>query len=101
MYDTKGGSLLAHTDLEVTEFLKNDHVKIGKVIFPVGSSTGEPASHSGFEFVYIIEGRLEVVVGTEKKLIEKGNHMCFDAKKLHYSRNLSDEDTELLFFIYG
>jgi len=56
--------------------------------------------HEGEEFIYILKGHVEVMVGENKNLLKKGETLHFDSGIPHKLRNLSDEAAKLLVVIY-
>lgn len=61
-----------------------------------GEDKGKAFSHSGHEFLFVVEGTLTVVVdGKEEELKEQGSTM-FDANLLHYWYNLTDKPVRFL-----
>lgn len=61
-----------------------------------GEDKGNAFSHSGHEFLFVVEGTLTVVVdGKEEELKEQGSTM-FDANLLHYWYNLTDKPVRFL-----
>lgn len=55
--------------------------------FPVEKLT--PHHHPGIEFLYLIEGQLEIVVGTETFRLGPGDAMYFDSIQKHSYRSLT------------
>lgn len=61
-----------------------------------GENKGNAFSHSGHEFLFVVEGTLTVVVdGKEMELKEQQSTM-FDANLLHYWYNLTDKPVRFL-----
>ena len=56
--------------------------------------------HEGEEFLYVLKGQVEVMVGENKNLLKKGETLHFDSGIIHKLRNLSDEEAKLLAVIY-
>ena len=56
--------------------------------------------HQGEEFLYVLKGHLEVMVGENQNLLKKGETLHFDSGIPHKLRNLSDEEAKLLVVIY-
>ena len=70
---------------------------------PGASSTdnGEPVSHEGYEYGYVLAGELEVTVGEEKFLLNVGESLGFDSRIMHSLRNPGDVDFEGIWFVHG
>ncbi len=56
--------------------------------------------HAGEEFLYVLKGHIEVMVGENQNLLKKGQTLHFDSGIVHKLRNLSDEEAKLLVVIY-
>ena len=56
--------------------------------------------HQGEEFLYVLDGRVEVQVGDEKSEVKKGGSLHFDSGLTHDLKNLSTKPTKLLVIVY-
>jgi len=56
--------------------------------------------HTGEEFVYAIEGRVEIQVGDEVHVVKKGGSVHFNSGIKHNVRNLSSKQSKLLVVVY-
>jgi quercetin dioxygenase-like cupin family protein len=56
--------------------------------------------HEGEEFVYVLKGHIEVMVGENQNLLKRGETLHFNSGITHKLRNLSDEEAKLLVVIY-
>jgi len=56
--------------------------------------------HEGEEFLYVLKGRVEVVVGENQHLLKKAETLHFDSGITHKLRNVSDDEAKLLVVIY-
>jgi quercetin dioxygenase-like cupin family protein len=56
--------------------------------------------HEGEEFLYVLKGHIEVVVGENQSLLKKGETLHFNSGITHKLRNVSDEEAKLLVVIY-
>jgi quercetin dioxygenase-like cupin family protein len=56
--------------------------------------------HEGEEFVYVLKGQVEVIVGENTNLIKKDETLHFDSGLTHKLRNLGNEEAKLLVVIY-
>jgi len=55
-----------------------------------------PIVHTGREFVYCLEGRIEYIVNEEKFVMEPGDSLLFEAFLPHQWKNTSDKPARLL-----
>ena len=56
--------------------------------------------HEGEEFVYVVEGRVEIQVGKEKNVVKKGQSLHFNSGITHNLKNLSSKQSTLLVVVY-
>ncbi len=56
--------------------------------------------HEGEEFLYVLKGHIEVMVGDSQNLLKKGQTLHFNSGLVHKLRNVSDEEAKLLVVIY-
>ena len=61
---------------------------------------GETLTHDGEEFVYILEGEIELLYGTEIYLLRKGDYAYFDSHTPHNARSVGDKKAETLVVIF-
>ena len=66
------------------------------IIAPNSGNIFEPISHSGEEFIYCLEGKLEYFVGDEIFVMEPGDKLLFKASQPHCWRNLGNEPAEVI-----
>lgn len=51
--------------------------------FPAGAAASPPHRHEGAEFIYVLQGRLEVTVEGEATLLDEGDALHFDSGAAH------------------
>lgn len=56
--------------------------------------------HEGEEFVYVLKGQVEIIVGDNRNVLKKNETLHFDSSLTHKLRNLSHEKAKLLVVIY-
>src|SRR5690606_34051383 len=57
-------------------------------VFPTDAPGSEPHQHGTEEFVYVLEGRLSVLIDDEEIVLEEGDTVSFDSNIFHsYRRN--------------
>jgi len=56
--------------------------------------------HEGEEFIYVLKGEVEVIVGENSNHLKKNETLHFNSGITHKLRNLSDEDAKLLVVLY-
>lgn len=64
--------------------------------FAPGAELAERGQHEGEEFVYVVEGRLELdVAGSEPRVLEQGDSAYYASDRSHFFRN-ADPDRPLV-----
>ena len=61
---------------------------------------GETLRHDGEEFVFILEGCIELLYGTEKYLLNQGDYAYFDSHIPHNARSLGKKKAKTLVVIF-
>ena len=56
--------------------------------------------HEGEEFIYVLKGQVEVIVGENRNLIKKNETLHFNSGITHKLRNLGNQEAKLLVVIY-
>ena len=56
--------------------------------------------HEGEEFIYVLKGKLEIVIGDNVNILNKGESIHFNSAITHKLRNLSSSKTELIVVVY-
>jgi quercetin dioxygenase-like cupin family protein len=97
---TKRTDNYAYTTL--TPGAENKHLKAFRVaIEPQQDHEGVGYQHEGEEFVYVLQGRIEITVGDHVNLLEEGESLHFNSGIRHRMRNASDGESEMLVVIYN
>ena len=97
---TKRTENYAYTTL--TPGAENKHLKAFKVIVEARKEhTGVGYQHEGEEFVYVLAGKIEIIVGEHVNKLEAGDSLHFNSGIRHQMKNVGNEDTELLVVLYG
>lgn len=90
----------AYTTL--TPGAENKHLKAFRVAVEGNSEhKGVGYQHEGEEFVYVLKGRIEVVVGDNVNRLGEGESLHFNSGIQHKLRNMAPETAEFLVVIYG
>jgi quercetin dioxygenase-like cupin family protein len=56
--------------------------------------------HEGEEFMYVLEGKIQVTVGEQVYELKKGQTIHFNSGVTHNLRNLSSKDSKLIVVVY-
>lgn len=97
---TKRTENYAYTTL--TPGAENKHLKAFKVtIEAMQDHKGVGYQHEGEEFVYVLDGKIEVVVGDHINTLDSGDSLHFNSGIRHKLRNTGEAKAELIVVIYG
>jgi transcriptional regulator with XRE-family HTH domain len=67
-----------------------------KMIIPVGRPILEPKSHEGYDWMYVLDGRLRLVLGDQDLVLTAGEAAEFDTRVPHAFTNAGRTPAELL-----
>ncbi len=97
---TKRTENYAYTTL--TPGAENKHLKAFRVKVEAGAQhEGVGYQHEGEEFVYVLSGAIEVIVGEHVNVLKEGDCLHFNSGIRHKMRNISEKPTEMLVVIYS
>jgi len=60
----------------------------------------ELSSHEGEEFLYVLEGTIEVIYGQNNYVLETGDSIYYDSIVSHHVHSSNDETAKILAVIY-
>ncbi|MFH1122946.1 MAG: XRE family transcriptional regulator [Pseudomonadota bacterium] len=90
-----------YTYQTLTPEAQDKHLKAFKIFIDAKSvHKGVSYQHLGEEFIYVLKGKIEVMVGENKNVLVPGESLHFNSSLVHKLRNLSDEKAELLVVLY-
>jgi len=97
---TKRTENYAYTTL--TPGAENKHLKAFKVTVDAQQDhKGVGYQHEGEEFVYVLKGNMEIIVGDHVNRLKTGDSLHFNSGIRHKMRNVGKENAELLVVVYG
>jgi transcriptional regulator with XRE-family HTH domain len=67
-----------------------------KMIYPASRNDPQPTSHEGFEWVYVLSGRLRLVLGEQDFTMASGEAAEFDTRIPHWLGSAGDGPVEAL-----
>ncbi|MCP4352796.1 MAG: cupin domain-containing protein [Desulfobacterales bacterium] len=86
----------------LTPGAENKHLKAFRVnIEAMQDHKGVGYQHEGEEFVYVLSGEVEVIVGEHVNTLAKDESLHFNSGIKHKLKNIGKETAELLVVIYG
>jgi uncharacterized cupin superfamily protein len=69
-------------------------------IDPKSDHKGVSYQHLGEEFIYVLKGKIEVMVGENRNVLGPNQCIHFNSSIVHKLRNLSSGKAELLVVLY-
>ena len=97
---TKRTDSYAYTTL--TPGAENKHLKAFRVkIDAMKTHEGVSYNHPGEEFVYVLDGAIEVMVGEHVNTLGPGDSLHFNSGIQHRLKNTGKKDAELIVVIYN
>jgi quercetin dioxygenase-like cupin family protein len=60
------------------------------------ASSDEPSSHDGQEFIYVLDGEMEVIVDNVKDILKPGDSIYYDSSTTHLVRAHGDKPAQIL-----
>ncbi len=85
----------------LTPGAERKHLKAFQVtIDPLQDHSGVGYQHEGEEFVYVLSGKIEVLVGDNKNILDEGDSLHFNSGIRHNLRNLGEKKAILIVVLY-
>lgn len=86
----------------LTPAADNKHLKAFRIhIDAMKEHKGVGYQHEGEEFVYVLDGRVEITVGDHVNKLGPADSLHFNSGIRHHMRNVGEKDAELLVVIYN
>ena len=67
-----------------------------KLIIPVRRQTPEPQTHEGYEWLYVLDGRLRLLLGDQDIVLRPGEAAEFDTRVAHWFGSAGEGPVEVL-----
>ncbi len=91
----------AYTYETLTPEARHKHLKAFKVFIDAQSDhEGVSYQHLGEEFIYVLKGKIEVMVGENRNILGPDECLHFNSSITHKLRNISDGRADLLVVLY-
>jgi len=71
-------------------------VQAWKIVIPASQSTPNPRSHDGFEWLYVLSGRMRLILGDQDLELGTGEAAEFDTQVPHWFGSTGSESAEVL-----
>lgn len=70
-------------------------------VHPSGSGEAKQSSHEGEEFIYILNGKIEILYGKDSFKLSSGDSIYYDSIVPHYVHAIGSEDAKILAVVYA
>ena len=71
-------------------------VQAWKIVVPVSQSAPNPRRHDGYEWIYVLSGRLRLIIGERDTVVDVGQVVEFDTAEPHWFGSTGEGPTEIL-----
>lgn len=71
-------------------------VQAWKIVIPARLSTPQPRTHDGYEWLYVLAGRMRLVLGARDLVLDVGEAAEFDTQLPHWFGSTGDGAVEVL-----
>jgi transcriptional regulator with XRE-family HTH domain len=71
-------------------------VQAWKIIIPTSNSTPAPKAHEGYEWLFVLAGRMRLILGDHNLVLGAGEAAEFDTRVPHWFGSTSEESAEIL-----
>jgi transcriptional regulator with XRE-family HTH domain len=71
-------------------------IQAWKIIIPSTLSTPKPRTHDGFEWLYVLSGRMRLILGDEDTVLGVGEAVEFDTSRSHWFGSTGEGPAEVL-----
>jgi transcriptional regulator with XRE-family HTH domain len=90
----KAGNVKGRTVIPLTR--QPEGMQAWKIVIPATKVTPEPRSHDGSEWIYVLSGRMRLVLGAEDFVLGAGEVAEFDTNVPHWFGSTGDGPAEIL-----
>jgi transcriptional regulator with XRE-family HTH domain len=76
--------------------LQPDGMQAWKIIIPTSKVAPEPRTHDGYEWIYVLSGRMRFILGDQDWVLGPGEVAAFDTALPHWFGSTGDQPAEIL-----
>ncbi len=80
----------------VLPLTRPDGIQAWKIVIPTTQTTPKPRSHDGFEWLYVLSGRMRLILGQRDLVLGEGEAADFDTRVPHWFGSTGDGPAEVL-----
>lgn len=100
-YDSKKGRRYGYTYESLAAYKKDRHMEPFLVTLEPADTEEERSTHDGQEFIYVLEGTMEVRLGKKVHLINAGDAIYYDSTVPHLVKCHGEKPTKILAVLYA
>lgn len=100
-YDSKKGKRYGYEYESLAPNKKDRHMEPFLVTLEPAETEEERSTHDGQEFIFVLEGKMEVRLGEEVHLLERGDSIYYDSTVPHLVKCHGHEITKILAVLYA
>ncbi len=100
-YDSKKGEYYGYGYESLAPHKKNRHMEPFLVSLDPAETEEERSTHDGQEFIYVLEGAMEVRLDEEIHILEPGDSIYYDSTVPHLVKCHGDKRTKILAVLYA
>jgi len=71
-------------------------IQAWKLVIPPSQSTPNPRVHEGYEWMYVLSGRLRLIIGSDDRVVDAGEVVEFDTTEPHWFGSTGEGPVEVL-----
>ena len=100
-YSSKKGKYYGYGYESLAPHKKDRHMEPFLVSLEPSKADEERSTHDGQEFIYVLEGAMEVKLGEEVHILEAGDSIYYDSTVPHLVKNHGGNITRILAVLYS
>jgi quercetin dioxygenase-like cupin family protein/ribosome-binding protein aMBF1 (putative translation factor) len=100
-YSSKKGKYYGYGYESLAPHKKDRHMEPFLVALEPSEADEERSAHDGQEFIYVLEGAMEVRLGDEVHVLETGDSIYYDSTVPHLVKNHGSDMTRILAVLYS
>ena len=100
-YDSKKGKQYGYEYESLAPHKKDRHMEPFLVTLEPAQTEEERSTHDGQEFIFVLQGRMEVRLGREIHILEPGDAIYYDSTVPHLVKCHGEENTRILAVLYA
>lgn len=71
-------------------------IQAWKIVIPTAQSDPAPRTHDGFEWLYVLSGRMRLILGDQDLVLGTGEAAVFDTQVPHWFGSTGERPAEVL-----